>query len=184
MNINEQISRMRGMMGLNEQSNPLQYGIAYEVIKEIITGYIECALWTEEERLNDEYGGDHDDMFNDEDNDEIERLSKLALNFNNKNLDSFTRDDIEDNSVIKVYEDIKSFITMSGDAVKIAIDEHGAEQVGHDLWLTRNGHGAGFFDRGYDDDVEEQLMVSAKKLGGVDLYINDNMKLSFSNENF
>lgn len=27
------------------------------------------------------------------------------------------------------------------------ISENDAEQVGHDLWLTRNHHGAGFWDR-------------------------------------
>lgn len=27
---------------------------------------------------------------------------------------------------------------------------HMAEQIGHDLWLTRNGHGAGFWDRPYE----------------------------------
>jgi hypothetical protein len=55
--------------------------------------------------------------------------------------------------------------------------------LGHDIWLSRNGHGAGFFDRGYDDHIEKILMDSAHKLGGVDLFINDDMKLSFSNEN-
>jgi hypothetical protein len=173
---------MRVMMLLNEQSNPLQYGIPYEDIKKIIKGYIDCALWTEEETLRDEYVGD-DDMFNgEEDDDEIERLSRLSANLNSKNFDSFTREDMEDNSVIKVYEDVKKFVEMATSAVRVAVDEHGAEQVGHDLWLSRNGHGAGFFDRGYDDEVEEMLMSSAKKLGGVDLYINDNVKLSFSNE--
>jgi hypothetical protein len=180
--LNEQLSKMRVMMLLNEQSNPLQYGIPYEDIKKIIKGYIDCALWTEEETLRDEYVGD-DDMFNgEEDDDEIERLSRLSANLNSKNFDSFTREDMEDNSVIKVYEDVKKFVEMATSAVRVAVDEHGAEQVGHDLWLSRNGHGAGFFDRGYDDEVEEMLMSSAKKLGGVDLYINDNVKLSFSNE--
>ena len=184
MNINEQINRMRGIMGLVEQSNPLQYGLPYEDIKKIIKGYIDCALWTEEERLRDEYVGG-DDMFNGEedDEDEIERLSRLSANLNSKNFDSFTHEDMEDNSVIKVYDDVKKFIEMAGGAIRVAVDEYGAEQVGHDLWLSRNGHGAGFFDRGYDDEVEEKLMSSARKLGSVDLYINDNMRLSFSNEN-
>lgn len=29
------------------------------------------------------------------------------------------------------------------------------EQAGHDLWLTRNGHGAGFWDRGLGDIGEK-----------------------------
>jgi hypothetical protein len=50
------------------------------------------------------------------------------------------------------------------------------------LWLTRNRHGAGFFDRGYDDEDEKLFIDASHKLGEVDLYINDDMKLSFSNE--
>lgn len=28
------------------------------------------------------------------------------------------------------------------------VEEHGLAQAGHDFYLSRNGHGAGFFDRG------------------------------------
>ena len=31
--------------------------------------------------------------------------------------------------------------------LEIDLRDYPAEQVGHDLWLTRNGHGAGFWDR-------------------------------------
>jgi hypothetical protein len=31
--------------------------------------------------------------------------------------------------------------------LEIDLRQYSAEQVGHDLWLTRNGHGAGFWDR-------------------------------------
>lgn len=42
------------------------------------------------------------------------------------------------------------------------------EQLGHDLWLTRNGHGAGFWDRG--QSAGEELTRLATTLGEVDLY--------------
>lgn len=32
---------------------------------------------------------------------------------------------------------------------KKALDVMTPEQIGHDFWLTRNGHGAGFWDRGH-----------------------------------
>jgi len=32
--------------------------------------------------------------------------------------------------------------------VRAFIDRHGAAQFGHDLWLSSQGHGAGFWDRG------------------------------------
>jgi hypothetical protein len=35
-------------------------------------------------------------------------------------------------------------------ALKIDLRQYSAEQLGHDLWLTRNGHGAGFWDRDFE----------------------------------
>jgi len=40
------------------------------------------------------------------------------------------------------YIDCRNFL----DAVKDC-GEYDPEQLGHDLWLTRNGHGVGFWDR-------------------------------------
>lgn len=160
--------------------------VTQEEIKEILKGYLEAAIWTEEERLNSEYSSDYDEVFNDDDDDDsisdIDKLVKLSANMNNKGIDKFSKEDIEVDSLIKTYTDIKQFLTMVGNNVDVAIDENGLQQLGHDIWLTRNRHGAGFFDRGYDDEIEKLLMDASHKLGEVDLYINDNMKLSFSNE--
>ena len=40
--------------------------------------------------------------------------------------------------------DCKEFLDIAGDK----LTDNQLEQAGHDLWLTRNGHGAGFWDRG------------------------------------
>lgn len=45
-----------------------------------------------------------------------------------------------------------------------------AGQAGHDFWLTRNGHGAGFWDRGLGE-VGERLTAACKPYGSVDLYV-------------
>lgn len=57
------------------------------------------------------------------------------------------------------------------------------EQLAHDLWLTQNGHGAGFWDRACSaEDLESRgeiarlgarLTEAAKTLRPVDLYIGD-----------
>ncbi len=47
------------------------------------------------------------------------------------------------------------------------------EQAGHDFWLTRNGHGAGFWDGDWPDDVGAKLTEASHSFGGVDLYIGD-----------
>ena len=44
---------------------------------------------------------------------------------------------------------------------------------GHDLWLTRNGHGAGYWDGDYAEPAASALAQSAKRLRGFSLYIGD-----------
>ena len=155
------------------------------IINEILKGYIVAALWTEEERLNDEYGVDDELIYGDNDDDELEKIINLSSNINKKGFDTFTKEDIEDNSLIKAYTDIKEFIKKVGeDTIESAITEDNVEPdtIGHDLWLTRNGHGAGFFDGHYDEEIEEKFLNASREMGSVDLYINENGKLSFSNE--
>jgi hypothetical protein len=78
--------------------------------------------------------------------------------------------------------DIRDFISYAGDeAISEAIDDGGTFRLGMDIWLTRNGHGSGFFDHSYI--FEKNLMDAAKKLKGVDLYLGDDLKLYFSNSN-
>lgn len=49
-------------------------------------------------------------------------------------------------------------------------------QVGHDFWLTRNHHGAGFWDRGLGE-VGDQLTAAAQAFPEVDLYVGDDGKI-------
>lgn len=64
--------------------------------------------------------------------------------------------------------DIEQFMSETGTATA-GISESG---IGYDLWLSRNGLGSGFFDRGYDPEIEKVLMNAAQKLGTVHLYQN------------
>lgn len=47
------------------------------------------------------------------------------------------------------------------------------EQAGHDFWLTRNRHGAGFFDGDWQADVCARLTEASHAYGSVDLYVGD-----------
>ena len=53
--------------------------------------------------------------------------------------------------------------------------EFSESQAGHDFWLTRNGHGAGFWDRGLGETGEALTKVCGWKTDypQVDLYIGD-----------
>lgn len=69
------------------------------------------------------------------------------------------------------------FLMQFSHLVEQAISAHdySYEQAGHDFWLTRNGHGAGFWDRGLDSQIEDEqgdmwnlgdALTSASKMFG------------------
>ena len=49
----------------------------------------------------------------------------------------------------------------------------GATQAGHDFWLTRNGHGAGFWDGDWPEDAGDRLTEASRDFGPVDVYLGD-----------
>lgn len=49
-------------------------------------------------------------------------------------------------------------------------------QAGHDFWLTRNGHGAGFWDGDWDE-IGDDLTAISKAFPQVDLYVGDDGKI-------
>lgn len=152
-------------------------------INEILSGYIQAALFTEEERLNDDRKEmEYNPYDKDDAEDDFERLLQITNNFKHKPFLAFSREDIEPNSLITAYNDIKKFLNLAGDSVDEAIDDNGTERLGIDIWYTRNGHGAGFFDHSYDEDNEKKLISAGNALGSVNLFINKNLKLSFTNE--
>lgn len=59
--------------------------------------------------------------------------------------------------------------------------DYSDEQMGRDFWLTRNGHGAGFWDRdelspvvhGSTISLGDALSTVAERFGNCDLYVGD-----------
>jgi hypothetical protein len=82
----------------------------------------------------------------------------------------YSIDDISATTYGQMSEDVLQFI-KTNEALLIASGQSD-EQIGHDFWLTRNGHGAGFWDRGLGD-VGDKLTEACKAFGGVDLYVGD-----------
>ena len=83
----------------------------------------------------------------------------------------YSVDDIADSSLVQMAGECADFQTYA--APLLAVCPGDDEQNGHDFWLTRNGHGAGFWDRGYGK-LGDQLSDAAKTFGSSDLYIGDN----------
>lgn len=92
-------------------------------------------------------------------------------------LDSdFSVDDIKGKTLAKLKSHVSKFLTA---AKGLDLSGHRASRVGHDLWLTQNGHGAGFWDGDYEDPpgLGDKLSRIAKSLGEVYLYVGDDGKL-------
>lgn len=58
-----------------------------------------------------------------------------------------------------------------------AADKSGYQGVGHDFWLTRAGHGAGFWDGDLPQALGERLTKASKAAGEVWPYIGDGKRV-------
>lgn len=59
----------------------------------------------------------------------------------------------------------------------IGEDVESVKRAGHDLWLTRNGHGAGFWDGDWPEPGATVMSETCEALGSVELYVGDDGKL-------
>lgn len=114
-------------------------------MNEFLEGYLTCALWSSTD-FSTESGGNPLD-------------------------DNYTVDDIALEAIANAEEDCEDF--QEANALDLEATGASDSQNGHDFWLTRNGHGAGFWDRGYGE-VGERLTAAAKVYGSVGLYVGDN----------
>lgn len=86
-------------------------------------------------------------------------------------LDSvYSIDDISAQAVKQMQADIDAFVESNEELLR----ESGMsdEQIGHDFWLTRNGHGSGFWDRGLGS-IGVALTKASKPFGSSNLYVGD-----------
>lgn len=113
----------------------------------ILQDYLVAAIWTEEERIEEE-----DDV------------SGLDVS------------DFSEEAINKAKSDIKKFMAK---AYELFLPEELARgnKIGHDIWLSRNGHGAGFFDGDYEES--DKLQSIAEDLKEVVLEYGDDKKLHF-----
>ena len=119
-----------------------------EKIDPFTRGYLECALWA---------STDSDD----------------------KPLDArFSVNELSEEVVIRADQDCRVFSHMAH-GLLIEAEKQGRESSsqGHDFWLTRNGHGAGFWDGDWAEEVGERLTKASEAFGQVDLYLGDDKKI-------
>jgi len=142
---------------LNEPIAVTYTGLDPYAVDDFTRAYMECALWTSTD-------GD----VNLDDNHDITDIAPETLG--------------------KMIADCQRFQTEYSAALKMAYhlyklpadgETTPQDMAGHDFWLTRNGHGAGFWDRGLGEHGE----VLSKACGWrssypeIDLYIGDDGKI-------
>jgi hypothetical protein len=113
-----------------------------------LDSYIETALWSSNDESTPQGGEPIDKNYGPQD---------LALE-----------------TVEAMREDCEAFQNNNQELINRAVTEDGASfpQVAHDFWLTRNGHGAGFWDGDYPITGNE-LTKASKVFGEANLYIGD-----------
>jgi hypothetical protein len=98
-------------------------------------------------------------------------------------LDSeYSEEDLADETLAKIVADCKKFQEQAGDLItrenlERMPDDDYRSTFGHDFWLTRNGHGAGFWDGDYAEPAGTELDKLSKSFGEIDLYVGDDGKL-------
>jgi hypothetical protein len=101
-----------------------------------------------------------------------EAIEFTDIHCDNPELQSADDISAELNAIIDA--DCEDFQKANGALLSLAYerDGYGEKQAGHDFWLTRNRHGAGFWDRGLGV-IGARLSAAAKVYGSVDLYVCD-----------
>ena len=90
----------------------------------------------------------------------------------------FTISDIAPEAMEQAERDCNSFLQIA-EAQNLQLND----DAGHDFWLTRNGHGAGFWDGDYEKELGAKLTELAKRFGEVNLYVGDDGKIYASGGN-
>jgi len=105
--------------------------------------YIETALWSSNDE-SDERGGEPMDA-------------------------NYSVDDLSDEAIERMARDCTRFRELAGENI------HGLDEttVAHDFWLTRNGHGAGFWDGDYEQTLGDDLTRLSETFGACWLGVGD-----------
>lgn len=82
--------------------------------------------------------------------------------------EKYGADNIAPNTLAKMETDCAAFQTANADDIGTEL-----EQAGIDFWLTRNGHGAGFWDGDWPEPAATRLTDAAHACGEVGLYVGD-----------
>jgi hypothetical protein len=87
---------------------------------------------------------------------------------------NYSANDLAPEALKRMEKDCNDFQKANADTLQAS--GLSDEQAGHDFWLTRNGHGTGFWDRGIGENGEK-LTEAADAYGECNLYVGDDGKI-------
>jgi hypothetical protein len=126
-------------------------------LDDFVRAYLKCILWSE--------------------NDESTPAGGEPLE-NNYSLEDFSQDALK-----QAVEDCRTFREANAaDLTQYNHFRYTAEELGgHDFWLTRNGHGSGFWDRHtcLPKDARDRLSDAARAAGECNPYVGDDGLIYF-----
>lgn len=128
----------------------------------MVKGYLEAALFTEQERMEEDVQDEYGDF------DVSEYIEPISI-------DDFSKDSIK---LAKM--DCDKFLSkFSDDDLEEIFEYYDLFDLGNDFWFTRNGHGVGFWDRDLPENIKELLMDAVEGFKEVYLERGDNGELNF-----
>jgi hypothetical protein len=87
---------------------------------------------------------------------------------------NFTIYDFAPEAIDRAIEDCESFQDRFHEQYGFSV------QAGHDFWLTRNGHGAGFWDGSYPEPEATILTDASKEYGEINVIVGNDNQLYFA----
>lgn len=103
----------------------------------------------------------------------IECMLWSSTDSNDEPFDSnYSLSDFSEETLMQIKQDCEAFQAKCGEL----LDTIDNAQAGHDFWLTRNHHGAGFWDRGLGE-LGEKLTNIAESFGEQSPYVGDDGKV-------
>ena len=123
-------------------------------VNPFVASYIETALWSS----------------SDDDGEPLDSAKNCEL-------------ELADETTARMATDCESFEDQSDAIVNVYCETHSSyapknrETMAHDFWLTRNGHGCGFWDGDYPESLGRKLTDLTHSFSECDLYIGDDGKL-------
>lgn len=146
--------------------DPIDGELTSEELDAFLDAYAAAALWSSMDESDEDTGGEPMDA-------------------------NYSADDIDPATMLAMREDCVKFLADALPLIRKAeaMDAAGEwglpsgaecsviEYAGHDFWLTRNGHGCGFWDGDWPEAMEKKLTKLAEPFGDFNLYVGYDGKI-------